>query len=98
MADEIEIYKSLNIQTLIQLLPNKKALKGQQVYKTKVNKQGHIVKYKSRQVVKGFTQIYSIDYNQTFSNTARLETWRLLFALAIYYNWKIEQQDIILAF
>lgn len=68
------------------------------VFKRKTDKNGNIDKYKARLVVRGFEQRYGIDYFQTFATGTKSTTWRLLFALAAYHDWEIEQIDIIGAF
>ena len=42
---------------------------------------GTIDKYKARPVAKGFTQEYSMDYNETFALVARLSSMRALLAI-----------------
>ena len=37
---------------------------------------------KARLVVKGYAQIYSVDYSYTFALVARMDTIRFLFAIA----------------
>jgi transposase len=68
------------------------------VFKRKIDKNGNIDKYKARLCVRGFKQKYGVDYFETFALGAKPATWRILFALAAYYDWEIEQIDIIGAF
>ena len=49
---------------------------------------------KSRFVAKGFTQVFGIDYENTFSPVARFETLRLLLSLAALHDWEIEALDV----
>jgi len=71
MEKELSSLRDLNTWTLVDLPPKRKALKGRWVYKTKLNKDGSIDKYKARWVAKGFLQKYGIDYTETFSNTVK---------------------------
>ena len=52
------------------------------VYKTKLNENGEVDKYKARLVVKGYAQEYGVDYTEVFAPVARMETVRLVVAFA----------------
>ena len=44
---------------------------------------GSVDRYKARLVVKGYTQTYDVDYFETFSSVARLNSIRILFSVAV---------------
>ena len=48
--------------------------------------------------MKGFTQIFRIDYEETFSPVARFETVCLVLALAALHDWEIKVLDVKTAF
>ena len=48
--------------------------------------------------MKGFTQIFGINYKETFSPVARFETVHLVLALAALHNWEIKALDVKTAF
>jgi len=98
MEQEILSLKDNNTWTLSELPPNRKAIKGRWVYKTKLKPDGTIDKYKARWVAKGFLQKYGIDYTETFSNTVKPMAYRILFTLSAYYSWDIQQWDVKTAF
>ena len=52
------------------------------VLRIKKNSAGEINKYKARLVVRGFTQIYGVDYYETYVPVARLASFHLMLALA----------------
>lgn len=51
------------------------------VYKTKMNPDGLVSKYKERLVARGFLKKHGIYYNEVFSHVARLETIRLVMTI-----------------
>jgi hypothetical protein len=59
-----------------------KAIGLKWVFKVKRDPTGKIVKYKARLIAKGYAQIQGVDYDEVFAPIARLETVRLLLALA----------------
>ena len=50
-------------------------------------------KYKARLVARGFTQIYGIDYYETYAPVARLTSFRLMLALAARNGWAVDSFD-----
>ena len=59
---------------------------------------GSIEHYKARLVVKGFTQEYEIDYEETFTPVARISSVRALLAVAAASKWDLFQMDVKNAF
>jgi len=68
------------------------------VYRTKFNLDGSVNKYKARLVVKGYAQMFEVDFYETFAPVARLDTVRLLLALAAQKGCVIHQLDVKSAF
>lgn len=75
-----------------------KVLSGKLVLKTKRGKEGEILKYKARWVVRGFEQEYGRDYTQTYAGVCRNKTWKVAIALAAKFDLEIEQMDAVTAF
>ena len=63
------------------------------VFKIKKDSQGHIQKYKARLVAQGFTQVYGIDYTETFAPVVNLASLRTILATAARNDWPIEVFD-----
>ena len=64
------------------------------VYKTKLNEKGEIDRFKDRLVEKGFSQQLGIDFGETFSPVARLDTVRAVLATKTQNKWKLYQMDV----
>ena len=62
------------------------------------NAVGKIDKYKARLVMHGFTQVYGIDYYETYAPVAHLASLRLILALAVHHDWEIKVFDFHSAF
>ena len=48
--------------------------------------------------MKGYSQQYVINYDEVFSPIARLESIRILIAIAAQENWEIHHLDVKIAF
>jgi len=77
---------------------NIRVLCGKWVYKIKRKIDNTTARYKARWVIKGYEQLYSIDYDQTFAGVAKSRTRKILFALAAIPDLETEQMDAITAF
>jgi hypothetical protein len=93
MDDEIKSLMERNVWKLVVLPPGRVPVKGRWVYAVKSDG-----RKKARFVAKGFTQIYRIDFEETFSPVARFETVRLLLSIAALEDWEIEALDVKMAF
>jgi transposase InsO family protein len=72
----------------------RRILRGKAVLKRKRNEHGVIVRWKARWVVKGFLQVFGLDYNKTTSPTARLETLRILCHIVATHDLELRQFDV----
>ena len=89
----------LNKTWMYSKLPaGKKALKSRWVFTIKQKPDGTIERYKARLVVKGFLQVYGIDYNETYAPVIRMEVLRLLLTIGAAADMEIHQMDVQTAF
>ena len=65
---------------------------------TAINVNGEIAKYKARLFVKGFLQKPGLDFNEVYAPVARIETVRLIVAIASMRKWTVSQLDVKSAF
>lgn len=68
------------------------------VFKLKRKANGAIDKYKARLVAQGYNQVHGLDYEETFSPVVRMESIRILFALAARNGLTVYQYDVVVAY
>lgn len=94
MDCEINFIEKNKTWTLNELPAGAKTIGVKRVYKTKYNEHGDIDKHKAKLVAKGYSQKHGIDYTVVFTPGARLDTIRMIIALAAQKSWKIFQLDV----
>nr|GEW53421.1 zinc finger, CCHC-type [Tanacetum cinerariifolium] len=82
MKVELDFINRNNIWELTTLPKRHKAIGLKWVFKTKKDANGNIIKHKARLVAKGYIQEHGIDFDEVFAPVARMETIRLLLAIA----------------
>jgi hypothetical protein len=98
MKEEIKMIEKNDTWQLVDRPQNRKIIGVKWVYRTKLNADGSINKHKARLVVKGYSQVFGVDFSKTFAPVVRLDTIRMLLALAAQNAWKINQLDVKSAF
>ena len=96
--DEIFSIEKNNTWDLVELPRGVKPIGLKWVFKIKRNADGSISKYKARLVAKGYVQRHGVDYDEVFAPVARIETIRLIIALAGTHGWEIHHLDVKTAF
>ncbi|KAD7478926.1 hypothetical protein E3N88_02062 [Mikania micrantha] len=98
MKQEIESIERNKTWHLTKLPAGHKAIGLKWVYKVKRDANGDINKYKARLVAKGYVQKQGLDFDEVFAPVARMETVRLILALAANEGWKVHHLDVKSAF
>ena len=60
------------------------------VFAVKLEADGSLERYKARLVAKGYTQMYGVDYQETFVLVAKMNTIRILLSLAVNFDWELQ--------
>jgi Reverse transcriptase (RNA-dependent DNA polymerase) len=64
----------------------------------KQNPEGKVEQYKAQMVVKGYSQTYGIDYDETFAPVTKMSMVRTLVSSTVNGGWKLNQLDVKNAF
>ncbi|GJZ34866.1 copia protein, partial [Tanacetum coccineum] len=91
--------KSHPLENVIVLNHKDKTIIGTKwVYRNKLNENGVVYRNKARLVAQGYNQQEGIDYDETYTPVARLESIRILLAYACALDLKLFQVDVKSAF
>jgi len=96
MDNEFESLQANDTFAVTDLPTNKSIVGGKWVYDLKGDPKNPT--FKARYVAKGYSQVKDIDYSETFSPTARLETVRTLVQIACQNDLSLNQMDVKTAF
>nr|GEW44157.1 ribonuclease H-like domain, reverse transcriptase, RNA-dependent DNA polymerase [Tanacetum cinerariifolium] len=95
---ELDSVNRNNTWKLTTLPKGHKAICLKWVFKTKIDANGNIVKLKARLVAKYYIQEHGIDFEEVFAPVARMETIRLLLAIAANNKYEVHHLDVKSAF
>lgn len=98
MQTEVDAIEKNKTWVMTDLPPGQKVIGLKWVYKLKKDTDGKVVKHKARLVAKGYVQKYGIDFEEVFAPVTRMETVRLLLALAAKNGWEVHHMDVKSAF
>jgi len=91
-----EEYRSLLANDTWDLVPfpkGRKLVRCKWVYRTKFGPDGKVAKHKACLVAMGFSQVEGIDYTETFSPAAKMNSIRLVISLVASFKWEVHQMD-----
>lgn len=98
MDDEMNSIHKNNTWELVPFPKGKQVIGVKWIYKVKYHADGSVEHHKARLVAKGFVQTPGVDYAETFAPVARLDTIKIILAIAAQYKWPIFQMDVKSAF
>ncbi|XP_073064107.1 uncharacterized protein [Primulina eburnea] len=94
MHDELEEFVRNDVWTLVPSPDHGNVIGTKWVLKNKTDESGNIIRNKVRLVAQGYTQVEGVDFDETFAPVARIESIRLLLAIACYMKIKLFQMDV----
>ena len=68
------------------------------IFRNKTNEEGNVIRNKARLTAQGYSQMEGVNYDETFALVARMESIRILLALACQLKFKLYQMDVKIAF
>ncbi|GJV63472.1 retrotransposon protein, putative, ty1-copia subclass [Tanacetum coccineum] len=86
---EMQSMKDNQVWIFVDLPPNGRTVRSKSIFKKKTDMDDKVQTFKAHLVAKGYTQIYDVDYGETFSPVADIRAIRILLAIAAYYDYKI---------
>ena len=98
MLEEMVSIEQNKTWTLVELPKGHRAIGLKWVFKLKRDERGDIVKHKARLVAKGYVQRQGIDFEEVFAPVARMESVRLVLAVAAHNGWLVHHMDVKSAF
>ena len=83
----------------ISTLPSgKKAIPTKIILTRKLDPTGKPIRYKARLVAQGFRQTLGVDYHETYSPVANMDSVRIALTIAAALDLEVEQLDVVTAF
>jgi hypothetical protein len=97
MQEELNNFTRNEVRHLVPC-PNQNVLGTKWVFRNKQDEHGVVIRNKARLVAKGYSQVKGLDFHETYTLVARLESIRILLAYATYHGFKLYQMDVKSAF
>ena len=97
MDKQVGSFHQMGTWELVPRPKNEPVLTGRWVFKIKKKLDGSVL-FKARWVVRGFEQVYGVNYDQTYASVVKSMSFKLLFAIMAHFDLDCEQMDVVTAF
>ena len=94
MEEEMALMRKYEVWDVVDSPEDTNVVGSRWVFRIKQDSSGKILKYRARLVAQGFTQMYGVDFQDTFAPVARLSSIRTVIALAASEDWELHQMDV----
>ncbi|GJU39714.1 retrovirus-related pol polyprotein from transposon TNT 1-94 [Tanacetum coccineum] len=98
MQEELNQFVVNDVWDLVPLPMSQTVIGTKWVFRNKLDENGIVSRNKARLVAQGYNQQEGIDYDETYALVARLESIRILLAIACANDFKLYQIDVKSAF
>jgi hypothetical protein len=95
---ELDVLEQHDTWRLVQRPQDQPVIPCHFIFRTKRGPDGEIVKRKARLVAGGHKQIKGVNYDETFAAAAKINSIRLVLAIAAQLDWEIHQVDVVGAY
>ena len=92
MHDELLLFQRNNFWTLVPRLEGEHIIGTKWIFRNKTDKKGNVIRNKGLLVAQGYSHVEGVDFNETFAPIARMESIRILLALACHLKFKLKVQ------
>jgi transposase InsO family protein len=83
---------------LVELPADREPIGCRWVFRIKKLADGRVDRYKARVVAQGFSQVFGVDYQDTFAPVAKLTSMRAVLAMAAIEDLEVHQMDVAAAY
>ncbi|GJV83845.1 retrovirus-related pol polyprotein from transposon TNT 1-94 [Tanacetum coccineum] len=94
MQEELNQFVANDVWDLVPLPMSQTFIGTKWDFKNKLDENGIVSRNKARLVAQGYNQQEGIDYDETYAPVARLESIRILLAIACANDFKLYQMDV----
>lgn len=95
---ELKAMEEFGVWEIVQRPPGINIVKTKWIFDLKRTEHGEILRYKARLVAQGFSQVYGVDYHETYSPTLCKEALRTLLVYAVTNKMTVRHFDVKSAF
>lgn len=86
------------VWVLVNLPLGRNVVESKWIFKKKYDADNKLERFKARIVARGFTQVYGVDYEETFSPVVHMDSLRTMLAIAAEEDLEIHHMDVDTAF